>query len=227
MASTQVRADVVERLAEADAIDLAVRREARHQHGGVVAAALGVGRLREQERLALGLRDAAAELPAHQRVHLGVFVDRLVDDDQQALARERQHVLVQVGIAARMPGRAVAIALERGARALSDRPSIHHPRAAEVIAQPCRDARTRRASSLAKPSTCRPSGMPSTSNSGSDSAGTPSSEHGTANCGLPVDCRSGRRADRAPTSVTQRVARARQAPHRARGCGRVRCSAAR
>ena len=98
------RADLFERLAEADAVDVAVGGEARDQHRDVEAAALGVGRLGEQERLALRLRDAAAILPAHQRVHLGVFVDRLVDHDQATGARQRQHVLVQIGIAARVRG---------------------------------------------------------------------------------------------------------------------------
>ncbi len=138
------RADVFERLAEADAIDVAVGRQAGDQHGGVVAAALGVGRLREQERLALRLRDAAAILPAHQRVHLGVFVDRLVDDDQQAFARERQHMLMQVGIAARVQRRPVAIAVERGRRGVMGdaRPLVGPSRAAQMIAQPCREWRT-------------------------------------------------------------------------------------
>ena len=94
------RADLVKRLAEADAIYIAVRRQARDQHRYIEATAFGIGRLREQERLAFRLGNAPAILPAHQRVHLGVFVDRLVDNDEQAFARKREHVLVQVGIAA-------------------------------------------------------------------------------------------------------------------------------
>ena len=105
--------DLVQRLAEADAIDLAVRRQAGHQHGYVEASALGIRGMGEQECLALRLGNAAAILPAHQRVHFGVFVDRLVDDEQQSLACKRKHMLVQVGIAARMPRRPVAVALER------------------------------------------------------------------------------------------------------------------
>ncbi len=120
------RPDLLERPAEADAVDLAVRRQPGNQHGDVEAAALGIRRLREQEGLALRLWDAAAILPAHQRVHLGVFVDRLVDHDEQARARQRQHVLVQVGIAARMLGRPVAVARERAQCAL--RSSIVHRR---------------------------------------------------------------------------------------------------
>ena len=70
------RVDLVERAAHADAIDLAARRERADHDRDVVAPALGVGHVGEQERLAVLLRDAAAELPAHQRVHLGVLVDR-------------------------------------------------------------------------------------------------------------------------------------------------------
>ena len=117
IALIQARADLVERLAEADAVDVAVGGQPGDQHRAVEAPALAIGRLREQERLALLLRDAAAILPAHQRMHLGVFVDRLVDHDEQACARQRQHVLVQVGIAARVPRRPVAVALERAQRA--------------------------------------------------------------------------------------------------------------
>src|SRR5262249_1378648 len=51
--------DLLERLAEADAIDVAVRRQAGDQHGYVEATALGIRRLGEQEGLALRLRNAA------------------------------------------------------------------------------------------------------------------------------------------------------------------------
>src|SRR5262249_9650201 len=105
--------DLVERLAEAEAVDVAVRRQAGDQHGYVEATALGIRRLGKEEGLAFRLWNAAAILPAHQGVHFGVFVDRLVDDDEQPRARKREDVLVQVGIAARMLGRPVAVAFER------------------------------------------------------------------------------------------------------------------
>jgi hypothetical protein len=105
--------DLVERLAEADAVDITVRRQAGDQHRNVEVAALRIGRLGEQECLAFGFGNAAAVLPAHQGMHLGVLVDRFVDHDEQPLARKREHVLVQVGIAAWMPRRPVAIAFER------------------------------------------------------------------------------------------------------------------
>jgi hypothetical protein len=45
-------------------------------------------------------------------MHLGVLVDRLIDDEEEPRARQRQHVLVQVGIAARMFRRPVLVAVE-------------------------------------------------------------------------------------------------------------------
>jgi hypothetical protein len=55
--------------------------------------------------------DTATILPAHQGVHFGIFVDRLLDDDQQPGAVQRQHMVVQIGIAALAPAFA-AIAFE-------------------------------------------------------------------------------------------------------------------
>ena len=94
------RVDLVERAADADAVDFAVGGEPADQHRDVVLAALGVGDVGEQERLAVLLLDAAAELPAHQRVHLGVLVDRAVDADEQAGLLQRADVVVQVGVGA-------------------------------------------------------------------------------------------------------------------------------
>ena len=96
------RASISSRLAaDADAVDFAVGREPADQHRDVVFAALAVDDVGEQERLAILLLDAAAELPAHQRVHFRVFVDRAVDRDQQAGLVERADVIVQIGIGAR------------------------------------------------------------------------------------------------------------------------------
>ena len=92
------RVDLLERAADADAVDLAVGGEPADQHRDVVLAALAVGDVGEQERLAVLLLDAAAELPAHQRVHLGVFVDRAVDADELAGLLQRADVVVQVGV---------------------------------------------------------------------------------------------------------------------------------
>jgi hypothetical protein len=51
-------------------------------------------------------------------MHLGVFVDRLVDHHEEIVARQRQHVLVQVRIAPCVGRRSVPIAIERGMRFL-------------------------------------------------------------------------------------------------------------
>ena len=73
--------DFLERAADADAVDLLVGGKPADQHRNVVFAALAVDDVGEQKRLAVLLLDAAAELPAHQRVHLGVLVDRTIDRD--------------------------------------------------------------------------------------------------------------------------------------------------
>jgi len=49
---------------------------------------------------AVAFGDTAAILPANQWMHFGIFVDRLVDDDQQPGAVQRQNMVVQIGIAA-------------------------------------------------------------------------------------------------------------------------------
>ena len=76
------RIDFLERAADADAVNLAVGGKPADQHRNVVFAALAVDHVSEEKRLAVLLLDAAAELPAHQRVHLGVLVDRTIDLDQ-------------------------------------------------------------------------------------------------------------------------------------------------
>ena len=87
--------------AETDAVDTPVRRQNPDGDRDIVALAASVHRLLEQERLAVFLFDAAAKLPAHQRMHLLVFVHRLFDPYQQALSFELLQVIVQIGIPAR------------------------------------------------------------------------------------------------------------------------------
>ena len=65
--------------AHAHRVDARARRQRAEQHRHVVAAALGVDDVGEQERLALVLGDAAEELQAHERLQLAVLVDRPVD----------------------------------------------------------------------------------------------------------------------------------------------------
>src|SRR5688572_8222806 len=88
-------ADVLEAAAEADSVDGVVAGKPRHQHRAVIGAAGGIRGAREQERLALLLRNAAAILPANQWVDFGVFVDPTIDDEQQAGLRQRGDMLVQ------------------------------------------------------------------------------------------------------------------------------------
>ena len=113
-AAHPARVDLLERAADADAVDFAVGGEPADQHRDVVLAALAVDDVGEQERLAVLLLDAAAELPAHQRVHLGVLVDRPVDRDQQPGLVERADVVVQVGIGARAVAPVSALRLRLG-----------------------------------------------------------------------------------------------------------------
>jgi hypothetical protein len=75
----------LDRHAHADAVDRAVRGNRADHHGHRVFAAMRVDDVGKQKRFALGFLNAADELPAHQRVQLGVLVDRLVDRQQQAL----------------------------------------------------------------------------------------------------------------------------------------------
>ena len=107
--------DLVEGAAHADAIDLAARRQHADRDGDVIFAALGIDDVAEEERLAVLLGDAAAELPAHQRVHLAVLVDRAIDGDEQPGLLERLQMVVQIGIAA-LRHRFVPSALDEAGR---------------------------------------------------------------------------------------------------------------
>ena len=57
---------------------------------------VAVDHVGEQEGAALGLRDAADELQPHQRMQLGVLVDRMIDPRQQAARFEIGEVLLQI-----------------------------------------------------------------------------------------------------------------------------------
>ena len=91
---------LVQLAAHTEPIDRLVARQAAHQYRDVVLAALGVGDVGEQPRRAVGRVDAAAELPAHQRVHLGVLVDLAVDLDQQPRLAQQVDMLMQIVVAA-------------------------------------------------------------------------------------------------------------------------------
>jgi hypothetical protein len=108
------RIDLLERTVDADAVDLAVRRQPADQHRDVVLAPLAVDDVGEQKRLAVLLLDPAAELPPHQRVHLRVLVDRSIDLDQQPGPVEGTHMIVQVGIGRARGDGCLALRLGRG-----------------------------------------------------------------------------------------------------------------
>jgi len=84
--------------ADADAVDFTIGGEDPDRNRNVVASAGAVDHVLEQEPLALRFRDAAAELPAHQREHLGVFVDWPLHAEKQAIAFQGSDVGVQVRI---------------------------------------------------------------------------------------------------------------------------------
>ena len=93
-------AHLLDAAAHAERIDLVVAGEPAHQHRNVEPASLAVDDVGEQESASVFRRNAAAELPTHQRVHLGVLVDLAGDLDQQAGFAQRRDVVVQVGIRA-------------------------------------------------------------------------------------------------------------------------------
>ena len=92
--------NLVDRRPHADAVDRAVGRQRADHHRDVVAPVQAVGHVAEQEGAALVLVQPAAELPAHQRHHLGVLVDRLVHGQQQPGGLEGFEMFLQIGVAA-------------------------------------------------------------------------------------------------------------------------------
>ena len=110
--------DLGQRDAHPHLVDLAVGRETADQDRDVELPPLGIGDVGEQERLAVLGVDPATELPAHQRVHLGVLVDPPVDLDQQAGFAQRRDMLVEIAVAPRRRrhGRWTPSAAPAGAR---------------------------------------------------------------------------------------------------------------
>ncbi len=108
--------DSVQGTAHADAVDLPARGERADHDRDLVFASLAVGYVGEQKRFSVRLLDTAAELPAYERVHFGVFVDRPIDRYEQPRALECLEMLVEVRIAASRSGARVA-ALRFGRRA--------------------------------------------------------------------------------------------------------------
>ncbi len=77
-------ADGIDRLPHADGVDLGGRRERSHYDRDIVMPPLGVRHIGEKECASLVFGHAAQELPAHQRVQLGVLVDGAIDSHEEA-----------------------------------------------------------------------------------------------------------------------------------------------
>jgi hypothetical protein len=84
--------DLIEFAAESDPVDRAVCGETTDDNSAPVFAALPVRWLREDERLPLLLRYPTAELPANQRMHFGILVDRLIDNLKKARLLQRREM---------------------------------------------------------------------------------------------------------------------------------------
>ena len=89
------------RCVHAEAVNAPVARERADDDRILVAPAFGIDDVREQERFALMLFDAAHILPAHERMKLGILVDWPVYRQQQALLAQRLEMLVQIRVSAR------------------------------------------------------------------------------------------------------------------------------
>ena len=71
--------DVGERRTHADAVNFGIGGDGADHDGYVVCPAQAIDDVCKQESLARGLVDATDKLPAHQRMHFCIFVDRPVD----------------------------------------------------------------------------------------------------------------------------------------------------
>src|SRR5262249_36091329 len=89
-------ADRLDRTAHAGRVNLRRSGERADHHRHVVAAALAVGDVAEQEGAALLFRHAADELPAHQRMQLGILVDRPGDAHKETSRGKIGKVLLEI-----------------------------------------------------------------------------------------------------------------------------------
>ncbi len=105
-------ADVLDRPPHADGIDFRRGRERADRDWRVVAAALAVGDVGKDERAPFVLPQAALKLPTHQRMQLGVLVDRPIDATEKTRRFEPRQMLLKVERRpARLPFGAVRIGL--------------------------------------------------------------------------------------------------------------------
>ena len=101
-------ADLVDRTAHADGVDLGRGGERADRDRNVVAAARAVDYVGKKKSATLVFGEAALELPAHQRVQLAVLVDRAVDAGDEAALFEPAQMLLEI---ARRPVGRTAILL--------------------------------------------------------------------------------------------------------------------
>jgi hypothetical protein len=80
----------------ADGIDARRGRERADHHRHVVLATRAIGHVGEQESAARVFLQPALELPAHERMQLGVFVDRAIDAHDEALRFKQRKMLLKV-----------------------------------------------------------------------------------------------------------------------------------
>ncbi len=86
----------LDRPAHADGVDLGRCRQRADRDRHVVAAAFAVDHIGEQKGAPLLFVQAALELPAHQRMQLGVLVDRPLDAHEQAIGFEPRQMLLEI-----------------------------------------------------------------------------------------------------------------------------------
>jgi len=123
-------ADLLDLAAHADGINLRRRRQRADHDWDVVFAALGVGDVGEDESAALGLRHAADELPAHQRMQLGILVDRCVDARHQAGGFEIGEMILEIearAFARRTCAASFVGLVEHAMSLTADAPTVSHP----------------------------------------------------------------------------------------------------
>src|SRR5262249_32134565 len=94
------RLDLRERHTHAGAVDRAVGGDRTDHHRNRIAATPTIDHVGEEECLAVGFGHAPDELPAYERMKLGVLVDRTIDGDEEALASQRFEMLVEIRVAA-------------------------------------------------------------------------------------------------------------------------------
>ena len=89
-------ADLFDPPSHADRVNPGRRRQRADRDRNVVTAAVGIDHIGEQEGAPRVLGEAALELPAHQRMQLGVFVDLPLDPHQQPRGFEPRQMLLEI-----------------------------------------------------------------------------------------------------------------------------------